>query len=388
MDVVIDDRLPTVNGTLCYMSSPGGSEFWGPLLEKAYAKLLGTYEHLNDPYTEQALWQASASFTGGLTQWFDIFMADEMAVLAMIMRGVQMGSLIVCLNIDVNEKGVRQKNGLIKGYGYCITGVNLMETEWEKAPLIRIRSPWGKVKWKGDFCYRSHRWFGLDKEKRESFRIKEDGEFWMSLKDFMVEFTDVYCCNLSADTMHEVEKMTEVKVMEHQSQQWIQASFEGEWSSRIGTAGGCDDHDTFCTNLQYEIHFRATDSYDSNHKCTIIAALFQKNRDHCVYKGLELFLIGLLVYEMPGPNEKVTPEMVKSQTPIADSKLFKDSREANIRFTVPLGHYVIVPSTYDPDQDGEFLLRIFTNVDFDKTRALSNGMGLICKSDGHLLTVP
>lgn len=155
--------------------------------------------------------------------------------------------------------------------------------------------------------------------------------------------------------------------MEHQSQQWIQASFEGEWSSRIGTAGGCDDHDTFCTNLQYEIHFRATDSYDSNHKCTIIAALFQKNRDHCVYKGLELFLIGLLVYEMPGPNEKVTPEMVKSQTPIADSKLFKDSREANIRFTVPLGHYVIVPSTYDPDQDGEFLLRIFTNVDFDKT---------------------
>ena len=39
MEIVIDDRLPTLNGKLvfgCNKSQP--NEFWVPLFEKAYAK--------------------------------------------------------------------------------------------------------------------------------------------------------------------------------------------------------------------------------------------------------------------------------------------------------------------------------------------------------------
>ncbi|KHJ78377.1 calpain family cysteine protease [Oesophagostomum dentatum] len=96
IDVVIDDRLPTVNGRLYYMHSHEHNEFWSALLEKAYAKLYGSYENLEGGTTAEAL----EDFTGGLTEFYNLRKTDKSTILAMMIRGFQMGSLFGC-SIDV-----------------------------------------------------------------------------------------------------------------------------------------------------------------------------------------------------------------------------------------------------------------------------------------------
>lgn len=97
VDVVVDDRLPYwSDGSLVYCKNKQEpNEYWSPLLEKAYAKVYGTYESLDAGQTYDAL----VDMSGGIQEQFamDSLSGDERANFwTFICTGFQKDCIIGC----------------------------------------------------------------------------------------------------------------------------------------------------------------------------------------------------------------------------------------------------------------------------------------------------
>ncbi|XP_060817916.1 calpain-A isoform X6 [Bombus pascuorum] len=357
VDVVIDDRLPTYRGELVYLHSAEINEFWSALLEKAYAKLHGSYEALKGGTTCEAM----EDFTGGVTEMYQMDQTPP-NLFSILLKAFERNSLMGCsIEPDPNILEAETPQGLIRGHAYSITRVKYVEiqtpNQFGKIPLLRLRNPWGnEAEWNGPWSDQSPEWrFIPDHEKEElGLTFDMDGEFWMSFQDFTRYFTQLEICNLNPDSLTEDDLNAGKK-------KWEMSVFEGEWVRGV-TAGGCRNFlETFWHNPQYRITLEYPDEDDD--KCTVIVALMQKNRRAQRRMGAECLTIGFAIYHLEYPERLPKPldiNFFKYNASVARSPAFINLREVTCRFKLPPGVYCIVPSTFDPNEEGEFLLRIFS----------------------------
>ncbi|XP_072487259.1 calpain-13 [Notamacropus eugenii] len=143
VDVVVDDRLPVnlISRKYLFVYPCGRSdEFWPCLLEKAYAKLHGSYSQLHYGIMADSLVE--------LTGW--------------VVTKINLNE--VHHNLFKNLRVAEQSGSLIT----CgIANVSTSSPEWQKVQ---------------------------ESERARLYKKKEDGEFWMSFQDFQELFTSVFIC--------------------------------------------------------------------------------------------------------------------------------------------------------------------------------------------------
>jgi hypothetical protein len=367
VEVVVDDYLPTRDDKLIYAHSRNPDEMWVSLLEKAYAKLCRCYESLEAGTASDALVDLTGTIPDTIelpnTAHFDNIpntpssqcsstanknVVEQMGLKNFIMMMVianKKGALMSC-SISPMEGETQQErlpNGLVIGHAYGITGIEKIQAPfWKKNRkniiLIRLHNPWGEIEWNGPWSDKSEEWQKISKSKRKKmgFKIAEDGDFWMSFDDWILNFSTLIICRHLNTSIFSFEK------------RWHGITFRGEWSVEKSLSGGCvNNKETFYQNPQYRI---------VTHKpTTLIIGLMQEDkRANLARENLTIGFVVLRVEE----NRKY--RVHKPTYDVAGRVTYINTREVTARISLKSGNYILIPSTFNYGDEGHYFMRIFS----------------------------
>ncbi|XP_041809116.1 calpain-2 catalytic subunit-like isoform X2 [Chelmon rostratus] len=350
VDVVIDDKLPTINGRLIFVHSKNRNEFWPALLEKAYAKVCGSYADMN----AGTLAEAMVDFTGGVH--ICVQLSDPPPNLwELLCRAGKSRSLMGCGTPQgATSANTVLQNGLVQGHAYTITGVTQMVSYGKLVNLVRLWNPWGRGEWQGDWSDRSSLWNTVSAQDREMcLSVADDGEFWMTLEDLCKFYSDLDICSLCPDFLDG-----------NSSCQWKTSSHEGRWVAGT-TAGGCmNNRESFWTNPQYRVKVDGENLAPGEKN--MLVSLMQKpdKRNRRLVQSLHIgFCIFEVTEQYKGQSGKFPASFFSSRSPVAQTKTFLNSREVMEFFVLKPGEYLIVPSTFNPNETASFLLTILSKTE-------------------------
>jgi len=362
VDIYIDDRLPTRDGQLVFAHCDTPQEFWVALIEKAYAKLHGSYEAIEGGQTMDAL----VDLTGGLAERHEIKGVDP-SIYKLILTANKAGSFIACSRKgDWKSSNQADANGLVAGHAYTVTDAVKVRHKMGTEKLLRIRNPWGnETEWKGSWSDNDENWNLLDEEAKRkiSFMSKADGEFWMSYRDFCKQFQEITICTIGPDFDGDGSGDHPGHV-EHT---------KGEWIPGLSAGGSRNDLESFSKNPQYLLTLHEPDDFDPiaddpdlEGKCSVVIALMQEHRRSQRHLGVKTLQIGYILYKVTDPNcGRLGTNHFRYNYDAGRSGVYINYREVSNRFELDPGHYVIIPSTFNRDDSGSFLIRAFAQKNFN-----------------------
>ncbi|XP_049763446.1 calpain-9-like [Schistocerca cancellata] len=246
--VLLDDRLPARGGAPLYASCAGAALFWVCFVEKAYAKLHGSYEALAGGHALEAL----VDLTGGVAEK----LRSSAALYPLLRDAFARGDLVTCAkkgnwaSMSASRPAVTE-SGLARGHAYTVREVrHVRQAGRRPLRMVRVRNPWADHReWTGAWSDGDGRWQLLDEETRREMGALQpapDGEFWMEFSDFQRHFSEITVATLVPDLDYDADG-ADVEVC------------HGEWVAGR-SAGGCrNDISKFTTNPQFLLTLTTTD---------------------------------------------------------------------------------------------------------------------------------
>ncbi|XP_058237597.1 calpain-2 catalytic subunit-like [Hemibagrus wyckioides] len=345
VDVVVDDKLPTKNGELPFVKSTEQTEFWSALLEKAYAKVNGCYENLSGGFASEA----NEDFTGGIAECYKLREAPP-NLFNIIEKARRRGSLLSThISTSDGKKEEQTRECLVQNHVYSITAAQKVQVSKSEVELVRLRNPWGHKEWNGAWSDGSREWEPVSPEDKKKLNYSaDDGEFWMTYVDYIQRYSRLEICNLTPDSPSDDSLRC-----------WNYCQFEGSWKKGTSAGGSRKFPATFSTNPQFRVELDIDSNGDN--KCSVLVALMQIGARQATQKGGKNYSIAFYIYKVPDKykgkqNISLGPDDLQK---LVDKSECAQKREVCQRFDLPLAEYVIIPATYEANQEADFLLRVF-----------------------------
>lgn len=340
-EVLVDDRLPTVNGKLVFVHSQSTSQFWPALLEKAYAKLHGSYEALKYGTSLDGM----SDFTGGIAESVSL-RADPTTCGRLLAKLLDLTSIVTAVvNQHSHTKIQSEKlaSGIVMATNYRIYAIEKVERySGEQVTLVRMRTPVGtSAEYLGAWGRSAPEWDEIPPNEKERLNLKytPDGEFWMAYSDFVRTFSQLEVIHLDGETSRDEPSLR------HKTP-WTSRVYQGAWQRGV-TAGGCRNNpDTFHINPQ--LHLILSDMEE------VVISLNQ----HSV---MEPKVIGFTAYPLSKSGlDSISKAFFKKNKSLVNSQ-YTNSRQVSERVQLEQGGYVLLPTTFEPGQESSFTLRVFSS---------------------------
>ncbi|XP_042008073.1 calpain-type cysteine protease DEK1-like isoform X1 [Salvia splendens] len=339
--VVVDDWIPCESpGKPAFATSRKGNELWVSILEKAYAKLHGSYEALEGGLVQDAL----VDLTGGAGEEIDMRSSQSQIDLAsgrlwsQLLRFKLEGFLLGAGSPSGSDVHI-SSSGIVQGHAYSI--LQIREVDGHK--LVQIRNPWAnEVEWNGPWSDSSPEWTDRMKHKLKHTPQAKDGIFWMSWQDFQIHFRSIYVCRVYPPEMH--------------------YPVHSQW--RGYSAGGCQDYETWHQNPQFRLRATGAAASLPIHVFITLTQGVSFSRTTAGFRNYQsshdsqMFYIGMRILMTRGCRAAYNIYMHES----VGGTDYVNSREISCEMVLdpdPKG-YTIVPTTIHPGEEAPFVLSVFT----------------------------